>query len=120
MGNSKVSSCLPNAELRRASSDPSSDRAEEILGLLTYLKLAVEDVRAQLAAKRKDFYTIEEIADLFGRSAYTVRRWVSEGRIRAIRVEGTGPRGRLLVPRDQLDVLAGSGMASEVPAVVVG
>lgn len=99
---------------------PPFDRAEEILELLTYLKVAVEDMRAQLAAKRKDLYTVEEIAELFGRSAYTVRRWVSEGRIKAIRVEGTGPRGRLLVPRDQLDVLAANGLAASVPEAVIG
>jgi hypothetical protein len=55
-----------------------------------------------------------------GRSPFTVRRWISEGRIKAIRVEGTGPRGRLLVARDQLQALLENGMAGNVPDAVIG
>lgn len=90
-----------------------------VLELLTYLKLSIEDVRAQLTAKRKDFSTVEELANLVGRSPYTVRRWIAEGRIKAIRVDGTGPKGRLLIPRDQIDVLVAGGMAAAVPDAVV-
>lgn len=100
-------------------SAPGTDKIEEMFGLLCYLKVAVEDIRSQLAAKRKDHYTVEEIADIVGRSAYTVRRWISEGRIKAIRIDGTGPKGRLLVPRDQLDTLVGTGMGTSIPAAVI-
>jgi len=37
--------------------------------LLGDLKSAIEDVRTQLAGKRKDLYTVEEVADLTGRFA---------------------------------------------------
>jgi excisionase family DNA binding protein len=93
---------------------------KEIHDLLVYLKLAVDDVRAKLSARYKPVYTVEEIADLCGRSAYTVRRWIGEGRIKAIRVAGTGPKGRLLVARDQLDMLVAGGLAADVPDAVVG
>jgi excisionase family DNA binding protein len=98
----------------------SVERIDEMYGLLQYLKVAVEDIRGQLAAKHKSLYTVEEVADLVGRSAFTVRRWIAAGRIQAIRVAGTGPKGRLLVPRDQLNVLVADGLAGAVPAAVVG
>ena len=47
------------------------------------------------------------------------RQAIIEGRIRAIRVSGTGPRGRLLVPREELQKLVGTGMAGEVPAALL-
>jgi excisionase family DNA binding protein len=99
---------------------PLGDVDQEVRDLLTYIRSAVDDIRAQLAAKHKSHYTVEEIADMFGRSAFTIRRWIGTGRIKAIRVEGTGPKGRLLVPRDQLDVLIGEGMAAAVPDAVAG
>lgn len=61
-----------------------------------------------LADKRKAFLTVAEVASLTGRSAYTVRRWIGEGRLQPIKVEGSGPRGRWLIPSDQVDHLLGN------------
>jgi excisionase family DNA binding protein len=80
----------------------------------------LREIRGTLAGAHKPFWTIEEIAELTGRSAFTVRRWVKEGRITATRVSGTGPRGRLLVGRDQLQQLIAAGMGGEVPPAVGG
>jgi len=32
------------------------------------------------------FYTPEQVGDMFKRSAYTIRRWITEGRIEAFKV----------------------------------
>jgi excisionase family DNA binding protein len=93
---------------------------DDIRGLLVHLTLAVQAIQAQLAANHKSHYTVDEIANLVGRSDYTVRRWISTGRIKAMRIGGTGPKGRLLVPRDQLDALIATGAGAAIPDAVVG
>ena len=93
---------------------------KQVLELLIYLKVAVEGIREQLSAKRKDHYTVEEFAGLVGRTPFTVRRWVAEGRINAIRISGTGPKGRLLIARDQLDRIIESGLGTSIPDAAAG
>jgi excisionase family DNA binding protein len=87
--------------------------------MLTEILSSIRELREILAGAHKPLYTIEEVAELTGRSAYTVRRWVNEGRIHATRVQGTGPRGRLLIAHDQLQQLISSGRGGTVPAEVV-
>jgi excisionase family DNA binding protein len=74
-------------------------------------------LRELVQGNRKPLLTIDEVARLTGRDPYTVRRWVKEGRLRATRVQGTGPRGRLLVAREELDRLLAAGRAARAPAV---
>jgi excisionase family DNA binding protein len=100
--------------LRNAS--PQDGKAEGLAPILAQILKGLREILATLAGTRKEFYTIDEIAELTGRTPYTVRRWVAEKRIVATRVSGTGPRGRLLVARDQLDRLISSGLGGEVPA----
>jgi excisionase family DNA binding protein len=88
-----------------------SDLAPVLGEILAQLR----DIREQLSAKTKDYFTVEEVARATGRAAYTVRRWISEKRLHAIRLEDTGPRGRLLVPRDEFRRLIAAGLGSEVP-----
>jgi excisionase family DNA binding protein len=72
-------------------------------------------IRDLLESKRKPTLTVDEVARLVGRDPYTVRTWIKRGRLRAIRVQGTGPRGRLLIERSEFDRLLQAGFAGEIP-----
>ena len=90
---------------------PTTDILQQILQTL-------REIQQRLAGAHKPYYTVDEVAAMTGRSEYTVRRWISEQRITATRITGTGPRGRLLIARDQLDRLIASGMGAGVPDVI--
>ena len=76
-------------------------------------------IRDCLSRRTKSHLTVDEVAEAVGRSAFTVRRWIAEGRIVATRVQGTGPRGRLLVSRTELDRLVHDGLGEAIPATMV-
>lgn len=78
--------------------------------------IELRTIRELIEQTRKPILTVAEVARLVGRSEYTVRRWVGAGRLPATRVAGTGPAGRLLVRRDDLDRLLASGVADPAPA----
>ena len=65
---------------------------------------------------RKEQYLVEEFAELVGRSAYTVRRWIGEGKINAVRLAGGGPKGRWLINRTEVDRLIAAAAGSGVPS----
>jgi len=92
---------------------PPADVAQ-LAAVLTDMRFTLEEIRATLAKKSKDFYTVEEIANFAGRSMYTIRRWISEGRITATRVQGTGPRGRLLIAHEQIGKLIQAGNGANI------
>lgn len=100
------------------------DQVIDRLGALFTTKFAsledkLEAVRELLASRRKDHLVVEEVAELTGRSAYTVRRWITEGKLRAIRLRDGGPRGKLLIPRAELERLIAAGKGADVPAAVL-
>lgn len=107
------------AEAARATPVPPTI-SEHLLAVLTGLLAGIEDIRALLSRKVKDYYTVEEVAEMAGRSAYTIRRWIKEERIKATRVEGTGPKGRLLVARPELAKLVDEGKAGGLDEVSLG
>ena len=73
------------------------------------------EIRALLGTHRKEHFTVDEFADLVGRSAYTVRRWSSSGKIHTIRLAHGGPKGRLLIPRTELEKVVAAAVGSDVP-----
>ena len=88
---------------------------QQVLQRLIAVDAKLDDVRDVLANHRKEQYAVEEFAELVGRSAYTIRRWIGEKKLSATRVSGTGPRGRLLVPRSELLRLVKEGKGGSVP-----
>jgi excisionase family DNA binding protein len=95
------------------------DSLETMMGELRQ-KLPLMDDKLErlselLACRRKEHYVVEEIAELTGRSCYTIRRWIKERKLGAIRVHDGGPRGRLLIPRGELERLIEGGRGGEVP-----
>lgn len=100
--------------------------AEAVGGLRTLVDdrlRAVEgqlgEVRRLLASRQKDQLTVEEFADLVGRSPYTIRRWAAEGKIRFLRLAHGGPKGRLLIARAELDRVIASGSGGDVPPALM-
>jgi len=87
--------------------------------LLREISSTLQELKEHVAGRVKELYTVEEVGEIFGRAPYTVRAWIREGKIRAERVEGTGPKGRLLVPRSELEKLTQAGKGKDVDALTV-
>ncbi len=83
------------------------------------LEFKVEQLQETLSRRKKDHFLVAEVAELTGALCYTVRRWISEGRLKAIRLHDGGPRGILLIPRAELERLIGAGKGGAIPAAVV-
>jgi len=69
----------------------------------------LELIEELMRGREKPFYSVDEVAERYGRSAYTIRRWISEGRLKATRLQDGGPRGRLMIAREELARLDVSG-----------
>jgi excisionase family DNA binding protein len=92
---------------------------KHIFETLETLNHKMDEVLAVVSGATKSLYTVEEVAALTGRSPYTVRRWINEQRISATRIADTGPRGRLLVAREELQRLINSGRGDSIPPVAI-
>ena len=95
------------------------DRLGELFVAVQGLEAKLDEIHGQITGQLKPFNSVEEVARLADRSAYTVRRWISDGLIEAVRVPGTGPKGRLLIRREELKKLIDLGLGESIPAVVV-
>ena len=84
---------------------------EAVLLELRHLRRDMNELVRHARGKAKTLLTVEEVAEEVGRAPYTVRSWIKNGRLKATRVDGTGPRGRLLVRREDVEaVIIGSGV----------
>jgi excisionase family DNA binding protein len=54
----------------------------------------------RLVTELRFAYTVAQVAEGFGRSELTIRRWIKAGRLKAVRIGGTW-----YVPADELDAL---------------
>ena len=54
--------------------------------------------------RQKLFYSVKEVAELVGRSPYTIRRWVREGTIEGVHPDGTNSSA-IVIPRQQVEML---------------
>lgn len=84
------------------------------------LEVKLEHLRETLSQHKKEHLLVAEVAELTGRSSYTVRRWISEGRLKAIRIRDGGHCGILLIPRAELERLVSGGKGAGIPDVVLG
>jgi len=92
----------------------STEIVSHLAARLARLESKLDAVCAKFDGRTKPLLTVEETADLVGRTPYTIRRWITEGRIRAQRISGTGPRGRLLISRDELTQVVAMGLGAKV------
>jgi excisionase family DNA binding protein len=97
---------------------PHQGSDSEVPAWVSPLRDKLDQILDILRGKRKPVLTVGEVAQLVGRTPYTVRRWIAEGRLRARKVEGGGaPRGRLLIERGELDRLLAQGLGGDVSTV---
>src|SRR5262245_45221120 len=86
---------------------------------LPLLESRLRGLDERLGRRTKSHLTVEEVAEATGRVAYTIRRWIKEGRIKAQRIQDGGPKGRLLIPRGEIERLIAGGLGAEVPDAVL-
>ncbi len=91
----------------------------EVRRLHDKVDAGLADLRDRLTRRTKSHLTVEEVAAATGRSAYTVRRRVKARRLTATRVAGDGPKGRLLVAREELEALVRAGSGANVPDALI-
>jgi excisionase family DNA binding protein len=91
----------------------------EVRGSMPAVMEKLDSLRELLAQRRKENIVVEEVAELTGRSEYTIRRWITEGKLKAVRIAEGGPRGRLLIPRSELDRLVAHGRGAKIPATAL-
>jgi excisionase family DNA binding protein len=92
---------------------PNSDQ-ERLLESIDALHATIQKMDRRLDDQSTQYYTVTEFAKLVKRSDYTVRRWIKLKKINAFKVKGSGPKGRWLIPRDQLARVLDSGLGASL------
>ena len=103
-----------------ARASPEFDQVlRELRDLRDLFRTGFTEVLERLAKRTKSHLTVEEVGEATGRTPFTVRRWIKEGRLKAQRVSGAGPKGRLLIAREELDALVRAGTGANVPDAAI-
>jgi hypothetical protein len=85
----------------------------DITARLDIIESMLRDIHSQRV--RKDYYSIGEVADRVGRTAYQVREWCRNGRITAIRKKcGRGRFKEWSIPHDELIRYESEGLRAVV------
>jgi len=104
-------------------SAPAASNLDQVLSELRALRERFEsgfsELRERLSKRTKSHLTVDEVAELTGRTPYTIRRWIKEGRLTAQRIKDGCPKGRLLIAREQLDALIHAGVGAEIPDAIL-
>jgi excisionase family DNA binding protein len=74
----------------------------ELPALLADVRDLLARFRDAVGGAAQPLYSINDVARYTGRTTEAVRRWVSDGHLKACRVAGTGGRGKLMIHRDEL------------------
>ena len=106
-GGKPVTPAVPRIELARLR-EAMQLLAEEIGALRQDLRVALSP-----RAKAKPFYTVTELAEQFGRSPYTIRRWIRAGKIDAVKLNSGGPRDQYLIAHDDVAELIAQAETKE-------
>ena len=61
----------------------------------------LEELRSQ---RRKDAYSVKDVAQLLDRSEWTIRRWVREGTIHGVHT-GDSAKSQIVIPRWEVERL---------------
>jgi hypothetical protein len=82
---------------------------DAVMERLDRIESVLEDLRRQRTIK--EHYSTAEVAEIVGRSEFTVREWSRLGRIRAEkRVCGRGAAGEWMIPHEELTRLRSEGL----------
>jgi hypothetical protein len=101
----RISAIAPSSsELSDTVEDQETGLNEKIGDLMTSLKELHAKVDTLMEARRiKDWYTTADVAQIVGKSEYTVREWCRFGRINAVkRKSGGGPHAAWVISHDEL------------------
>jgi excisionase family DNA binding protein len=97
--------------MERSGANQAMSDASEILQRLERIEAALTELKRQRVPK--EFYSTAEVAELLGRSEYTVREWCRKGQTHAVK----SPNGRgWLIPHDDLTRLLNEGPLPEQQA----
>lgn len=93
---------------------------QDLYDLILGVSAKLDEICEYLSNCHKAHYTVQEAARAVGRTDYTIRRHIADGVINAVRAPGSGPKGRLLVPRAELQRLVALGRGGRANAAIAG